>query len=227
MREDSEKRMSLKGKVLGGKYRVEKPLGEGKKGSLFLASDKMTNKRVVIKSLLSKAFDQSGLLKRFWGVEGELGSVSRPEKGRFYHRNVVEIYDIFKDAGAVNIVLEYLEGASLGTLLQGERDKRLSVAETLEYMLPAMYGVAALHRAHIIHHNLTLDSVVITKASFNTPSTSKVIHSYVDKLAIKKMEKMGIGQMLLPIETQGSSCPLSNSVTPVRLTSDQTFLLLA
>ncbi|MBK8978571.1 MAG: protein kinase [Planctomycetes bacterium] len=96
--------------VLGGRYRLEHPIGAGAMGTVHRAVDLSLERPVALKILHRDLFDGPQAVERFAREALVLAQLSHP--------NVVTVFDRGEDAsGASFLVMELLEGASLATLL--------------------------------------------------------------------------------------------------------------
>ena len=148
------------GDVLGGKFRVERVLGEGGMGVVVAARNVHLDQRVAIKLLRSAALGQHDLHERF-AREARAAT-------RLKNEHVARVLDVgVLDDGAPYIVMEHLEGSDLAVLLR--QRKRLSVAEAVDYVLQACEAVAEAHGAGIIHRDLKPGNLFVTTGSDGLP----------------------------------------------------------
>jgi serine/threonine-protein kinase len=140
------------GSVVGGRYRVEKLVGEGGMGSVWTAVHVVTRKRMAVKVLHRRSAD---MFQRF---EREARAASAVD-----HPNVVSVTDFFQgEDGAPIMVMELLAGETLRSRL--EHLGRLDAAEALEIMLPVLDAVASAHEAGVVHRDLKPENIFITRA---------------------------------------------------------------
>jgi serine/threonine protein kinase len=92
-------------RLLDGRYRIVRRLGSGGMATVFLAEDERLRRLVAVKRLHGDVSDED-LVKRFQR-EARLGA-------SLNHPNVVAVYDIGADEEGVVIVMEYVEGHTLG-----------------------------------------------------------------------------------------------------------------
>ncbi|MGX2998090.1 serine/threonine-protein kinase [Streptomyces sp. JNUCC 64] len=132
--------------VVGGRYRLLSPLGEGDTGTVWLARDEALRRDVAVKEVRAPA----GL-----GVTATARLYARVERGaraaaRITHRGVVSVHDVALEGGRPWIVMELVRGLSLADELGAEgplparRAARIG-AEVLG-ALRAAHGVGVLHR---------------------------------------------------------------------------------
>jgi len=141
------------GDVLAGKYRVERVLGMGGMGVVVAAMHMELERRVALKFLLPSALANAVAVGRF---AQEARAVVRLKS-----EHVARVIDVGRlENGAPFIVMEYLDGTDLGTLL--ETRGRLPVHEAVDYMLQACEAVAEAHALGIIHRDLKPRNLFVT-----------------------------------------------------------------
>jgi serine/threonine-protein kinase len=154
----SAPRLPTAGDVVDGRYRIEGELGRGGMGVVFSARNLRTGRDVALKWMLPRGLPRSAS-ERSEGAERferEARAVSRID-----HPNVVRVYDVGGDPAAPYLVMERLHGETLrARLARGQLDWD----EALSLLLPAMSGVAAAHRAGVVHRDLKPDNVFVCAA---------------------------------------------------------------
>jgi serine/threonine-protein kinase len=146
-------RDELLGVTLNGTYAVERVLGEGGMGRVYLARHtRVAKKRVAVKVLREEYARNEEVLQRFQR-EAEAGaSVSHP--------NVMTVFDVDRTAaGAAYLVCEYLEGIDLGAHLK-QFDK-LTVHAALHIAQALCHGLVAAHASGVIHRDLKPQNVFL------------------------------------------------------------------
>jgi tetratricopeptide (TPR) repeat protein len=126
---------------LGGRYEIERLLGAGATGRVFLARDALSGRAVAVKALAPQAGSAPRGWQRFF-AEARLAGTLR-------HPNVVEILDVDEAHGLV--VMEYLPG---GTLLDRLHGAALPPRMVQRMMLDVLDGLAAVHARGIVHRDL-------------------------------------------------------------------------
>jgi serine/threonine protein kinase len=164
--------LPLEGDLLASKYRVQRKLGVGGMGAVFEARHEVTGRRFAIKWLLPEMATRGEGIERFVREARFAGGLEHP--------NVIDVYDVIEDAGAVFMVMELLEGESLADRLV--RRGRLSVADALRIALPCMRGVARAHAAGIVHRDLKPANLFICEATSELPERFKVLDFGISKI---------------------------------------------
>jgi serine/threonine protein kinase len=160
------------GMILDSKYKLVEHLGEGGMGSVFRAERLHIGDHVAVKLLHPDLVREPQALERF-RREARSAAMIR-------HHNVVSIHD-FSD-GTTNgtktseayIVMELLQGVSLGNLLR--REGHLSPQRAVLLMLDICAGVGVAHRRGLLHRDLKPDNVIVTPPSHEGErETAKVV----------------------------------------------------
>jgi serine/threonine-protein kinase len=141
-----------------GRYEVQRRLGAGGMGALYLARDPQLDRLVAIKLLKEELQDDSGLRERFIR---EARSVAR-----LRHGNIVIVFDVGEDKGRPFMAMEYIAGETLGHVLR--RRPSVPVTRRLQFVEDLCAGLAHAHGAGIIHRdikpaNLMLDGDGVLK----------------------------------------------------------------
>jgi serine/threonine protein kinase/tetratricopeptide (TPR) repeat protein len=133
-----------------GPYRVEKRLGRGGMGEVFLAWDERLGRRVAIKRIRPGP-ELERLSERF-RREARVAA-------RLSHPSVVHVYDLVEDGSGLSIVMEYVEGRTLALLLaDGLPEPALAVRLARD----VAEGLAAAHAAGLVHRDLKAENVILT-----------------------------------------------------------------
>jgi|GEM_PF-6219198 len=138
------------GDVVGERYEIQEPLGEGERKRTYLARDNKLHRDVALSMIRPEAqiADPSGTEREAW-VLGEIGS----------HDNIVSLYDFGRsDDGSVEyIVFEYLAG---GTLADRLKNKGVpSLEELLRLARQVTRGLAHLHARGLLHRDVSPENV--------------------------------------------------------------------
>jgi tRNA A-37 threonylcarbamoyl transferase component Bud32 len=139
----------------GGKYVLDSVIGTGAIGIVFKASHRDLGRTVAIKVLNPRYRDDPDLLAVF---RTEARAASQLE-----HPNVARVYDYGQESdGLVYIVMEYLSGYTLGSVLAARRT--LTVSRAIDVMMQVCAGLSAAHDRDIVHRDVKPDNVVLVPA---------------------------------------------------------------
>jgi serine/threonine protein kinase len=139
---------SLYNKTLGN-YKIEKPLGAGGMGEVYLAHDTKLNRKAALKILPKEFVSDGERVKRF---EIEARAVSA-----LNHPYIVTVYDVGNVEGVNYIATEYVEGKTVRELIGGD----LSVKETLSIISQTAEALAAAHKAGVIHRDIKPENIMV------------------------------------------------------------------
>ncbi len=141
------------GQILDGKYRIEKELGRGGMGAVYFAVHLGTKRPVAVKVIVPQLMKRAEFVERF-KREAEAA-------GRLRHPNVVNVTDFgfaeTRDGQAAYLVMEYLDGCSLGEILAEE--KKLPLLWTVDILEQVASAIDEAHRQGIIHRDLKPDNI--------------------------------------------------------------------
>ena len=131
-------------------YRLERVLGAGGMGEVFLARDLTLDRLVAIKFLIAPGDDHAR--RRLLSEARSAAALDHP--------SICTIHEVVTDAVSGDfIVMQHVEGETLARrLTQG----RLSPAETLAIASPLFHALAAAHRAGIIHRDIKPQNIILT-----------------------------------------------------------------
>jgi serine/threonine protein kinase len=133
------------GEVLVGKYRVERVLGAGGMGVVVAAHHLQLDQKVAIKLLHAEALSDGVAAARF-AREARTAVKIQSE-------HVARVTDVGElPNGAPFMVMEYLEGSDLATMLQ--QTGALPVGQAVDFLLQASVAVAEAHALRIVHRDL-------------------------------------------------------------------------
>jgi serine/threonine-protein kinase len=136
-----------------GPYRVVREIGRGGMGSVFEAIQPQIERRVAIKVLRAEFAQNQQLVHRFFTEARAVNIVNHP--------SVVQISEFGQlPEGLAYIVMEFLEGESLGARMKRQGGK-LTITESLRLCRQVAAALAAAHSKGIIHRDLKPDNIMI------------------------------------------------------------------
>ncbi len=142
---------SLIGTTLGD-HRILRKLGEGGMGTVYLAEDTTLGRLVAIKVISGdRGPRDQGARVRFLREARAMATVEHP--------HVVRVYSYGESAGVVYLVMEYVEGESLGDRIR--RVGRLSVEEAIEIVLQVAGALEAASERGIVHRDIKPSNLLL------------------------------------------------------------------
>jgi eukaryotic-like serine/threonine-protein kinase len=139
------------GQLLDGRYRVDSRLAQGGMATVYLGRDTRLDRVVALKIAHRDLASDGEFIRRFMTEARAVAQLSSP--------NVVGVFDQ-GSAGEVNyIVMEYVAGPTLREVLRARG--RLTVRESLDIIEGVLKGLAAAHRAGIIHRDVKPENVLL------------------------------------------------------------------
>lgn len=143
------------GDVLGNRYRIDRLLGRGGMGFVYLASDEVLGEQVALKVISSAWWhDREAMTDRFRREASAARKVSSP--------HVIRIHDLGEaDGGLLYLSMEYFAGQTLGELLS--RRGPLGKVDSREILGQICDGLGAAHQAGVIHRDLKPQNVLVNE----------------------------------------------------------------
>jgi serine/threonine-protein kinase len=139
------------GDTLAGRFLIERDLGSGGMGAVYLARDRTLGDAVAVKVIAGLALLDPAATDRF----RREASAAR----RISHVNVVRIHDIGEEKGVMFLSMEYVAGPSLAELLS--RHGPLPLAQVHRIAAELCEGLAAAHAQGVIHRDLKPANVLL------------------------------------------------------------------
>ena len=132
-----------------GKYEILSVIGRGGMGVVYKARDPQLDRLVAIKMIVGAT---PGLVKRF--------DIEARSTGSLHHPNIVTIYDFGDQGGSPYLVMEYLEGVSLDSVLRSESSS-LGLASKLNICIEVCNGLNYAHERGIIHRDIKPANIML------------------------------------------------------------------
>ena len=143
--------MIAKGQKISDRYQIIKSIGEGGMANVYLAYDTILERNVAVKVLRGDLANDEKFVRRFQREALQASSLSHP--------NIVEVYDVGEDNGEYYIVMEYVEGKHLKSLLK--KRGKLTITEVVDIMLQVTSGLTVAHDSYIIHRDIKPQNIMI------------------------------------------------------------------
>ncbi len=140
---------------LGGRYAIERELGRGGMGAVYLARDEKLGRPVALKVLPAEFATATALRDRFLRETRMAASFSHP--------NIVPVYAVEESDDFLAYVMGYIEGESVAERVR--RAGPLSVREVVRLLQDVGYALAYAHGRGIVHRDIKPDNIMIERAT--------------------------------------------------------------
>jgi serine/threonine protein kinase len=142
------------GKVVSGKYRIEKLIGVGSMGMVFSANHIELDERVAIKSIRAEIQQIPGIVSRFAREAKATARLKNAHIARVMDAGVSELLGPY-------IVMEYLDGKTLYDVLTAKGP--FDVRQAVFYILQALEALASAHAMDIVHRDIKPENLFVTR----------------------------------------------------------------
>ena len=143
----------LIGRLVDGRYRVRARIARGGMATVYVATDLRLERRIALKVMHGHLSDDTVFQSRFIQEARSAARLADP--------HVVNVFDQGQDGDMAYLVMEYLPGITLRELLREQR--RLTVPQTVTIMDAILSGLAAAHRAGIVHRDVKPENVLLAE----------------------------------------------------------------
>ncbi len=149
---ESPSQSTLAGKMVGGKYRVKRPIATGGMGTIWEGEHNTLGTRVAIKFIRPEYTKDSDSMSRF---ENEARVMARLQS-----RYAVHVYDYGVTPGGLPyLVMEYLEGRTLSDVI--EREGALTPCGVATVISQAAHALDRAHKVGVIHRDVKPDNIML------------------------------------------------------------------
>jgi len=133
-------------------YKVDELLGKGGMGVVYRAQDLKLNRPVALKMLKADLTADPDRLKRFLQEARAAAAINHP--------SIAQVYDIDTVDETTFIVMEFIEGQTVGKLIA---NKELDLIGSVEIALQVAEGLAKAHKSKIIHRDIKSENIMVTR----------------------------------------------------------------
>src|SRR5215217_6692831 len=142
-------------KLIGDRYELSERLGHGGMATVYRARDSKLDREVAIKLLADNLAGDDDVRKRF-SREARLAA-------KLDHPNVVQVFDVGEDDGRPYIVMEYVEGGTVGDKL-GRRRRSLATNEGVQLLAQLCDGLAHAHAKKLVHRDIKPQNLLLRES---------------------------------------------------------------
>ncbi len=186
------------GEIIGGTYRLERQLGKGGMGEVWLARHTLLDENRAIKIVLGEIATNAELRDRF--IRGEARNSLRLER----HPNIVRVYELGQHDGMPYMVMEYVEGLTLRQILT--QRKTLPPRETFFFLDQIAKALDLAHRQGMIHRDIKPANVLVEpngRAKLSDFGLTKNLETSQDDSLTTTGQYMGTPAYVSPEQVEG------------------------
>lgn len=136
-----------------GRYRIERVLGKGGMGAVYLAHDSQLNRKVALKTPKFSRKSDTDLIKRFYREAQAAATLQHP--------NICPVYDVGELDDIHYISMAYIEGRPLSDFIKSK--KRLPVAAAVRVVRKVALAIHAAHLEGLVHRDLKPGNIMIDR----------------------------------------------------------------
>ncbi|HYW30052.1 MAG TPA: serine/threonine-protein kinase [Gemmatimonas sp.] len=188
--------------ALGARYRVERELGRGGMGAVYLARDLQLDRNVAVK-VLPRDFANDALLRERFVRETRMAA-------SFSHPNIVPVHAVEEREGMLAFVMGFVEGDTLAQRVA--RGGPLSPRECVRMMQDIAYALAYAHGRGVVHRDIKPDNIMLERATgrallmdfgvsraANSPASSETTNPAITRVG----ESVGTPEFMSPEQAAG------------------------
>ena len=163
-----------------GKYEIKRTLGKGAMGVVYEGWDPIIARRVAIKTVRVPDTQDDP------ETEEALARFRREAQaaGRLTHPNIVGVFDYGEVGGIAYIVMEYVDGPSVKSLV--DKQERFAIADTMRIMTDLLNGLQFSHARGVVHRDIKPANVMLT-----TDGQAKIADFGIARIESSSMTQAG------------------------------------
>lgn len=183
-------------KPILGRYEIDKELGKGAMGTVYLGHDPKISRQVAIKTLSYAQFPPSELgdLKARFFREAEAA-------GRLSHPSIVTVYDVGEEPDLAFIAMDYVSGQPLSAYIK--KETLLDVEEVYWLMVQVADALGYAHEQKIVHRDIKPSNILYNRDGEEVKVADFGIARIVDNSSTKTGDIIGSPLYMSPEQLKG------------------------
>lgn len=194
--------LRMQQKVLDGRYELDRKIGEGGMARVYLGRDQRLNRRVAVKIPHKHYAGDADFIERF-RHEAQAAAI-------LTHPNIVDVYDVGQDGDIYYIVMEYVEGTDLKSVINHEAPLPVNRAVAIAEQIAR--GLHAAHRAGLIHRDIKPQNVIVTPDGQARITDFGVAKSHLSTALTETGVSFGTVDYISPEQAQGRQATAQSDV---------------
>jgi len=135
-------------------YNIIKKIGEGGMGEVYLAEDTKLKRRVAIKTLPVGPKEDT---------DRERLIIEAQSAAALNHPNICVVHEILDDQETPCIIMEFVNGQTLGQVIDDFKKDHLAIDAILRYVTQIAEAIGTAHKNQIIHRDIKPDNIILTE----------------------------------------------------------------
>ncbi len=179
-----------------GRYEIERELGRGAMGIVYLGTDPKIGRKIAIKTMdFTRTFEG-----RFEEVKDRFFREAKAA-GRLTHPNIVTIYDAGEEQDLAYIAMDFVDGLTLNSYAR--ENSLLPVAEVFQIIFQAADALDYAHKQSIIHRDIKPSNIIYDKPNNNIVITDFGIARIADNTTTRPGIILGSPSFMSPEQLKG------------------------
>ncbi|MFL0808785.1 MAG: serine/threonine protein kinase [Agarilytica sp.] len=202
--------VGMENRVLG-RYEIEKEIGRGAMGQVYLGFDPKIARRVAIKTMKYDAFkakEKEEIKSRFFR-EAEAA-------GRLNHPSIVQVYDVGEEGDLAFIAMDYAEGKALNHFVT--QDNLLPVFEVYRIICDVAQALEYAHENNIVHRDVKPGNIIYNPSPYQVKVTDFGIARITDDSKTNTGEILGSPLYMAPEQLKGKKVNRSADIFSLGVT---------
>ena len=181
-----------------GRYEIERELGRGAMGVVYLGKDPKINRQVAIKTLDYSQFSETEIktIKSRFFREAEAA-------GRLNHNNIVTVYDVGEEDDFAFIAMDFVKGLSLDSF--SRPDTLLPISEVYDIVAVVAEALDYAHNQNIVHRDIKPSNIMYDPETHNIKITDFGIARITDSVRTRTGSFMGSPSYMAPEQMTGAN----------------------
>lgn len=188
-----------------GSYKIQRTLGAGGMGTVYLAENKETEQLVALKVLPASMARESGFVARF---EREIDALAR-----VHSSHIVELYGHGNEDDTHFYAMEFVDGPNIAELLR--KKKRLEWRTAIEYGVQICQALKSAHDAGIIHRDLKPSNLMVGPDGQLKLTDFGVARIFASSKLTKTGGILGTAEYMSPEQAKGGTITASSDIYAV------------
>ncbi|MCU7494263.1 MAG: protein kinase [Ignavibacteria bacterium] len=195
------------GRVINN-YKIISELGQGGMGIVYKAYDSKLDRYVAIKILKSQVVKNSRFKERF--------EKEAKNQAKLSHQNIVTVYGFLEEDGLLGIIMEYVEGQTLESLIESRG--RLELDEAIPIIKQVLKAAAYAHSKKFVHRDIKPSNIIINQDGVSKLMDFGISKSILDRNMTSPGRNVGTLLYMSPEQITGEESVLESDIYSIGVT---------